>query len=112
MHSKQKLYVVICRNLSAGAQAVQAGHALVSFGLEYNEIYKAWNKTSNHLCYLSVEDEQALEFLLEEAKSQGIRFSVFREIDLQNRLTAAAFEPTSKVSGFLSRLPLALKEYR
>jgi hypothetical protein len=41
---------------------------------------------------------------------QGIRFSVFKEPDIDNQITAIALEPGSKSKKICSNLSLALKD--
>lgn len=88
-----KLYIITRRDLKAGSQLVQSAHALTDFILEHNVIAKEWRDNSNYLCSLSVRDEEALFKLLDKAKSKQIKYSIFREPDLNDALTAIALEP-------------------
>lgn len=65
-----------------------------------------WYENSNYIALLSVEDEQKLVELAEKALRKGIRFSVFREPDIDNEVTAIVMEPRAK--GLCSKLRLAL----
>lgn len=103
-----KLYVVTRRDLSGGAQAVQSCHAALQFAAEHPELTGQWLTTSNHLALLSVSDEGELRALVERAGARGIRCSVFREPDLDDQVTAAAFEPGRGGGRLCCDLPLTL----
>lgn len=79
--------------MKAGPQLVQSAHALTDFILEHKEVAQNWRNNSNYLCSLSVRDEIALAKLLAKAKEKGIKYSIFREPDLNDSLTAIALEP-------------------
>lgn len=63
----EKLFLVTRADLPAGQQAVQAAHAFREFVNEHGDIEGDWYRTSNHLAFLSVADEPALERLLHES---------------------------------------------
>lgn len=102
-----KLFLITRRDLPPAQQAVQAQHAARLFQAEHPDIERAWYETSNTLAFLDVEDEPALERLLERARWRGFAASCFREPDRQNELTAIAIEPKGK--GLCRRLELALQ---
>jgi hypothetical protein len=83
-------------------------HALRQFTAEHPEVDKLWFDNSNYLGLLSVEDERALYKLMEEAQQYDIKFSIFREPDIGNQMTAIALAPGPKSKKLCSRLKLAL----
>lgn len=91
-------------------QAVQAGHAIADFVLENAEIAKTWHTLSNYLAFLSASDEDELNKLIHKAELKGITYTVFREPDLDNQITAVAFEPSDLTRRLTSSLPLMGKE--
>lgn len=95
--------------MSAGYQGVQSIHAGIQFVFEHPEYAKCWYENSNYLGFLSVENEQELNQLIERARSQEIKFSIFREPDVDNQITAIALEPGNKSKKLCSNLKLALK---
>ena len=67
---------------------------------------------SNYICCLSVQNEQELQNLIEKALRNNIRFSVFKEPDIEDQVTAIALEPgqkTKKTKKLCSNLKLALR---
>ncbi len=84
-------------------------HALRQFTSEHPEIDKAWFEQSNYLGLLSVANESELLQLIEQATVRDIRFSIFREPDIDNQITAIALEPGPKSKKLCGRLPLALR---
>lgn len=108
----QKLIVITRRDLSPGCQAVQAAHAAIEFQHEHFKIAKQWNSESKYLIFLSVQNEQSLLILLEKIQKHGLKYSVFREPDINNEITAIAMEPSDKSKKLCSNLPLALKELK
>lgn len=101
----EKLFLVTREDLSWDQQAVQAAHALREFVREHPEVDRCWYETSNTLVLLVVQDEWALERLVEQAQWKGVPFAGFREPDRQNELTAVALGPSG--SRLCQRLPLA-----
>lgn len=104
-----KLYVVVRRDLAPGAQLAQALHAFREYAEHHPESERYWYKNSNTIAILDCKDEDELMSLVHSAESRGIKFSPFREPDRGDELTAVAFEPGQKTSGFLSHLRPALK---
>jgi hypothetical protein len=96
--------------MAAGYQGVQSIHAGIQFGVEHPEIHKVWYEKSNYLGWLSVADEIALIQLIEQAILHDITFSVFREPDIGNQITAIALAPGPKSKKLCGKLKLALKE--
>jgi peptidyl-tRNA hydrolase len=95
--------------LEPGYQAVQSMHAGIQFTFEHPEYAEHWYKQSNYLGLLSVADEQELTKLIEQAAANDIRFSIFRESDIEDQITAIALAPGPKSKKLCSKLPLALK---
>lgn len=87
-------------------------HALRQFTAEHPDIDKIWFEQSNYLGLLSVKNEEELVKLMEEATSKEISFSIFREPDIDNQITAIALSPGPKSKKLCSRLPLALRGAR
>lgn len=107
-----KLYVITRRDIAAGYQGVQSIHAAIQFIKEHPEMSNAWFEQSNFLAWVSVEDEPALFELLSKASRKHIKFSIFREPDVDNQVTAIALEPGELSAELCKKLPLALKEIR
>jgi len=103
------LYVVTRNDLSPGQQAVQSMHALRQFTADHPEIDKNWFEKSNYLGLLSVNDEGELFKLIERAEKNNIRFSIFKEPDIGDKVTAIALEPGPLTKKLCSNLKLALK---
>ena len=105
--NNSKLYVVVREDLDINYQAVQAAHAGIQFQHEHPIIAKEWHNKSKYLIHLSIKDEERLSDLISKAQSKGIKVSVFIEPDIENQITAVAFEPSDKSKRLLSNLPLA-----
>jgi hypothetical protein len=69
-----------------------------------------WQKKSNYLAFLTVSDEQALINLISKAILTGIKHTIFREPDIDNQITAVAFEPSDAAKRLTSSCPLLGKE--
>lgn len=91
---------------------LQSAHAGINFQYQYPNIAKQWNKQSNYLIILSVENELQLLLFLEKFKAYNLKTTTFREPDIGNEITAIAVEPGEKSRKLTSRLPLALKEIK
>lgn len=104
-----KLYVITRSDLDPGYQAVQSMHALRQFTAEHPEVDRQWFEQSNYLGLLSVANEIELQDLISMAVQQDIKFSIFREPDIEDQITAIALAPGPKSKKLCSRLQLALK---
>jgi peptidyl-tRNA hydrolase len=95
--------------LEEGYQAVQSLHAGIQFVFEHPEYAEHWYKQSNYLGLLSVADEQELTKLIEQAAANDIHFSIFREPDIDNQITAVCLAPGPNSKKLCSKLRLALR---
>lgn len=106
------MVVVTRRDLSIGMQSVQSGHALADFIMQHPQEASSWHQLSNYLIFLSAEDESSLEKLIRKAESKGIKYTAFREPDIDNQITSVAFEPCEATRKLVSSLPLLGKEVK
>lgn len=84
-------------------------HAAFQFLHEHPSVVEPWLLRSNFLVVVQVPNEDALLDLITEASQRGLLRSAVREPDLDNQVTAAAFEPGAKARRLCAQLPLALK---
>ncbi len=108
--NNQKLRVVTRRDLPISTQAVQSAHAAIDFQHQFPTEAKEWQTKSNYLALLTVSNEEALVKLIDKAEISGIKFTLFREPDLNNEITAVAFEPSDSSRKLTSSCPLLGKE--
>ena len=106
----QKLRVVTRRDLPIPYQAVQSGHAAIDFQHQHPVEAKEWQTQSNYLAFLTVADEAELIKLISKAILSGIKHTIFREPDINNEITAVAFEPSEAAKRLTSSCPLLGKE--
>lgn len=106
---RDKLYVITRRDLTPGQQLAQSLHAAFEFSIQHPEITKEWNQNSNFICALAAANEKELVSLIKNLEKHNARFSVFRESDLNNEITAVAIEPGPVAKRFTRYFPLALK---
>lgn len=78
--------------------------------MEHPELTQVWHKEHNYLALCSVADEEALLALAEKAFREGLKVTMFREPDLNNRVTAMAIEPGDKTRKLCKNLPLTLSQ--
>ena len=90
-----KVTVVTRRDISPGYQVVQSCHALADFAIEHRQIFEAWQKGSNYLACLAAKNEEQLWHLAAKLDHYGIKYTLFKEPDIENELTAIAVEPIS-----------------
>jgi peptidyl-tRNA hydrolase len=109
IHHKDKLYIVVRRDLAPGHQACQSIHAAQQFAFHYPAIQAEWLEQSNYLALLSCADEQALKRLTVKAVTKGLKCSLFAEPDFGMAYTALAIQPSPKAKLLCKGLPLALK---
>ena len=102
----EKLRVVTRRDLSLPTQAVQSAHAAIDFQHAHPLEASEWQSQSNYLALLTVANEEELYKLSEKAAIRGIKYTIFREPDINNEITAIAFEPCDASKRITSACPL------
>ena len=88
----------------------QALHAALAFAYQHPDHFTDWTTISNYIVCLNVADEDELLDLIDEAHKAGIAYSHFREGDMDDQFTAAAFQPGAAARTLCAKLPLALKQ--
>ena len=102
----QKFTVVTRKDLSLPYQAVQAAHAAINFIFDHPDRAGPWHKDSQYLVFLSVKGEKELEKLINKVSDSGILYTVFREPDIGNEITAVALEPSSLATKLVRNIKL------
>lgn len=87
----------------------QSCHVVFNFSQEYPNETKKWMIESNYIAILNCNNEFDLNKLIEKCILNNIKFSVFKESDYDNTVTAVALEPGVKSKKITSSFPLALK---
>ena len=105
----EKLRVVTRRDLSLPTQAVQSAHAAIDFQHAHPKEATDWQTKSNYLALLTVANEEELHKLIDKATIRGIKYTIFREPDINNEITAIAFEPCDASKRITSACPLLCK---
>jgi len=98
------------KDLQPGAQIAQSCHVAIAFCMEHPEVERLWYEVSNYIAVLVVNNESELRKLIDRAERNGVQFSIFREPDFDNQITAIAIEPGDRGRRLCSSFPLALKE--
>ncbi len=89
---------------------MQSAHAAIDFQHQHPVEAKEWQTQSNYLAFLTVADEAELIKLISKAILSGIKHTIFREPDINNEITAVAFEPSEEARRLTSSCPLLGKE--
>ena len=105
-----KLRVVTRRDLPFGTQATQASHAAIDFQHQHPVEARTWNTKSNYLVLLTAKNEDELIKLITKATLTGIKYTIFREPDIYNEITAVSFDATEAARKLTSSCPLLGKE--
>ena len=82
----KKMYVLVRKDLSRSQQAVQGGHAVAEYLL--NNMESTWKNGT--LIYLAIKNEVELIDWLKILESKSLLYSIFREPDIGNQITAVA----------------------
>ncbi len=105
-----KLYIIVRKDISAGDILAQACHCAIEFSLEHHLITKSWHDISNYIVILEIQNEIELINLIQKASDKKINFSLFREPDMDNQITAIALAPGIDSKKLCSNLSLAFKK--
>ena len=84
-------------------------HAALDFVVKNPTIALDWHN-SNYLVCLAASDEAELNSLIDKCTMRGLEFSVFREPDLNNEITAICIEPSEQTQKVVSNYPLMFKQ--
>ena len=95
--------------MTYGQQAVQSTHAAINFVFEHRNRAGPWFENSNYMVQLSVGTETDLLKLIEKCEKLKLTYTVFKEPDLNDSITAIAIEPSPITKKVVSHLPLLFK---
>lgn len=107
-----KLYIVVREDLKPGYQLSQSVHAALGFMKDFPEETISWMDISNHIVICNSPTETTLLLLIERGKLYSLKMYIFKEFDLDNQVTAVAFEPGINAMKVCSGLKLALRDVK
>lgn len=97
---------MVLDSLSVGQKLAQVSHACFGFASEHPEITKKWMTESNYICILSASELEMFG-VIEKAQKSNITYSVFKEPDLNDSITAIALEPGDSSKNLCKKFKLA-----
>jgi len=106
-----KLVTVTRTDIPEGHQAVQSTHAAIDFVFEHPTRAGPWYKNSNTLVMLTVKDVDGLKKLIKKCDYLRLEYTVFREPDMGNEITAICIEPHPETYKMVSKLPLLIPKH-
>lgn len=80
----------------------------MQFALEYPQIYQNWMKNP-FLVLLALKNEYELISFISKLQQNQIKYSIFREPDINNQLTSVCIEPSELTRKLTSNIPIMLK---
>lgn len=100
-----KTYVLVRRDLSYSQRVVQSCHAVVELVHRFKDdsSVSKWADVNKTLVVLSVKDEREMTRTSQKLSDARVRFTEFREPDVNNEITAIAVHPETDASLFRSR---------
>ena len=112
MKDKQvnKLMVIVRKDIPNGLMIAQAGHSIVEFSKEFNDLYNDWHNNSNYLIVLEIDNEKELKDLYNKLKWHGAHVVAFYEPDIDNQMTSICYYGTPEMRKHTQKLDLALSE--
>ncbi len=103
---------MVREDISPGYQVSQIVHSALRFQNSFPELTNNWLNTSETIVCLGIKNEEELIKLIQKAELKKIKYSVFREPDMDNQITSAVFEPGEKSGKLCSNLGLVLRKYK
>ena len=107
-----KLVTVTRKDLTAGYQLVQSGHAIAEFVQQFPDKFAEWKQQSNYLISLSVDNEEKLQRLFYKLQDNGADVVAFTEPDINDQLTSICYYGTPEMRKLTDKLDLALEEVK
>jgi hypothetical protein len=83
-------------------------HGAIQFTFDHPQIAKNWFEISNYIVALSIKNEEELLKLIKKAEDNNLKYSIYREPDLENQITSIAIEPGEQTKRLCKNLKLAL----
>lgn len=109
MAREDKIYLVTHAHLSPGYQTAQTAHVIAEWAIKNPEKAQKWDIKSGSLICLETPDAETLTNLTTEATKLNIPFTIFREPDIGDEITAVLFEPGVATVKLLANYPCAGK---
>lgn len=103
-----KLVTVTRKDIKAGQQLVQTGHAIAEFAHKHPTKFQDWMQNSQYLVSLSIDNEDKLKDIFDKLKYNGADVVSFTEPDIDNQWTAICFYGTPELRNITKKLNLAL----
>jgi len=101
-----RIYTLTRTDISAGQQAVQAGHSLAQYIIDWNpHITKDWANGS--IINLGLGSEKSLKRWIKKIEKYRLKYSIFREPDMNNEITSIAVLSDGKI---FKGIPLLLNK--
>jgi len=91
-----------------GYQLPQAIHSVVNYIFSYPEDARIWHNNLDYLVVLNIDNEEDLIKLMNKAEELNIKFSAYREQDLDWQYTAVTFETGKITKKLCQNLKLAM----
>lgn len=89
------LTIIVRKDIEPGYKVTQTSHAIAKFAIEYEDKFKKWQYESEYLCCLELEIYK-FDHVLSKLDELKIKYSVFREPDINNEITAIAVESINR----------------
>lgn len=109
MAREHKIYLVTHAHLSPGYQTAQTAHVIAEWAIKNPEKAKQWDTQSGSLICLETPDAETLTELTVQADKLGLSYTIFREPDIGDEITAVLFEPGAETVRLLANFPCAGK---
>ena len=103
----EKMYVIVRNDLSVAYRCVQGAHALSQYAIELNQSFSFWD--NQYLIFLSTPNLITIKEFEKILKKRNVVYSLFKEPDLGNQLTAIAFRAydiPKDIAELVSQMPL------
>ncbi len=101
---------MVREDIEPGYQVSQIVHSAFRFSQEYPEITKSWMNNSETIVCLGIKNEEELDKLIQRAENKNIKYSSFREPDLNDQVTSVVLEPGENSKKLCSNLGLVLRK--
>lgn len=93
--SGDKITIVVREDLTPGYKVVQSAHGMAEFSARHGPEFIEWQKSSNYLCCLELS-KLRMEVLIARLQDFGIKYTVFFEPDICNKMTCITIECLSE----------------
>lgn len=96
INKKERIYTITRKDISIGQKIVQSNHASTQYLIDHSPHLEGKWSNGSIIC-LELGSEKSLKKWMKKLEENGIKYSIFREPDMNHEITAIAALHTGEI---------------